>query len=65
MKSKITQTKRLFVDRNKRVWEIEKVSLPKKRGKYIFYTADCLSNKKLGIRENKLAELKKSILKCQ
>lgn len=65
MKSKITQTKRLFVDRNKRVWKIEKVSLPKKKGNYIFYTADCLSNKKLGIRENKLAELKKSILKCQ
>lgn len=64
MKSKVTETKRLFVDQKKRIWEIEKVSLPKKKGEYIFYTADCLSNKKLGIRENKLSELKKAILQC-
>lgn len=64
MKSKITETKRLFVDQKKRIWEIEKVSLPRKKGIYIFYTAECLSNKKLEIRENKLSEIKKSILQC-
>jgi len=64
MKSKVTETKRLFVDQNKRVWQIEKVSLPRKKGIYIFYTAECLSNKKLEIRENKLSEIKKSILQC-
>lgn len=64
MKSKITETKRLFVDQKKRIWEIEKVSLPRKKGIYIFYTAECLSNKKLEIRENKLSEIKKAILQC-
>ena len=64
MKSKVTETKRLVVDQNKRVWQIEKVSLPRKKGIYTFYTAECLSNKKLEIRENKLSEIKKSILQC-
>lgn len=64
MKSKVTETKRLFVDQNKRVWQIEKMLLPRKKGVYIFYAAECLSNKKLEIRENKLSEIKKSILQC-
>jgi len=64
MKSKVTETIRLFVDQKKRIWEIEKVSLPTKKGKYIFYTAECLSNKNLGMWEKKLSELKKAILQC-
>lgn len=65
MKSKISKTKRLFVDKKQRVWEIEKVSLPRKKGNYCFYIAECLSERNLAIKEIKLSEIKKSILKCQ
>ena len=54
--------KQIYQDKKGNIWEIEKCSLPKKRGYYTFWSADCITLNK-SFRDNLKGNLLKQIEK--
>lgn len=56
--------KTLYKDSQGNIWEIERMSLPKKKGVYAYYLAEC-QTLNLSLKENLKRELIKKIKNLQ